>query len=51
MNGRREYLQKINNDLLAKNSLKEPLYAYQKLDYDVRFKFDETLKKIKQRRI
>jgi hypothetical protein len=28
MNGRREYLQKINNDLLAKNSIKEPLYNY-----------------------
>lgn len=47
MNGRREYLQKINNDFLAKNNIKEPLYSYQKLDYGVRFKFDETLKKIK----
>ena len=28
MNGRREYLQKINNDFLAKNSVKEPLYFY-----------------------
>jgi hypothetical protein len=51
MNGRREYLQKINNDFLAKNNIKEPIYNYQKLDYNVRFKFDETLKKIKQKRM
>ena len=38
------------NNLLVRNNIKEPIYNYQKLDYDVRFKFEETLKKIKEKR-